>query len=348
MLGVLKEDVSPKVHRADMSVLRNDLPPKKEFVITVPLTGLQSKAYSIYVKSMMANAIRNEAGDIAQTTLWHWLAILSLLCNHPTSFMSKLTERKEDAKKGANASTPVSKDGTDQEDTGVDLNASHWKVGVSESLVCDEQKLFVDEAADMKSIELSNKTKILCQILDASKAAGDKTLVFSQSIPTLDFLEQMCKTQGRQYARLDGSTPISHRQNQTKQFNTGSTDIYLISTSAGGLGLNLWGANRVVIFDFKFNPILEEQAVGRAYRIGQRKDVFVYRFVAGGTFEDSVHNKAIFKKQLASRVVDKKKPLAWATKKLGDFLFEPKDVEQKDLSEFEGMDPDVLDKILVS
>ena len=348
MLGVLKEDVSPKVHRADMSVLRNDLPPKKEFVITVPLTGLQSKAYSIYVRSMMANAIRNEAGDIAQTTLWHWLAILSLLCNHPASFMSKLTERKEDAKKGASASNPVSRDGTDQEDIGVDLNTSHWKVGVSEALVHDEQSLFADEAADLKSVELSNKTRILCQILDASKAAGDKTLVFSQSIPTLNFLEQMCKTQGRQYARLDGNTPMSHRQVHTKQFNTGSTDIYLISTSAGGLGLNLWGANRVVIFDFKFNPILEEQAVGRAYRIGQQKEVFVYRFVAGGTFEDSVHNKAIFKKQLASRVVDKKKPLAWAKKKLGDFLFEPKTVEQKDLSEFEGMDPNVLDKILVS
>jgi SNF2 family DNA or RNA helicase len=348
MLGVLKEDISPKVHRADMSVLRNDLPPKKEFVITVPLTDLQRKAYTIYVKSMMANAIRNKDGEIAQATLWHWLAILSLLCNHPASFMSKLTERKEDAKKGAKAGTPLSRDVTDQEDVGIDLNASHWKVGVSESLIHDEQKLFADEAADLTSIELSNKTKILCQILDASKAAGDKTLVFSQSIPTLDLLEKLCKTQDRNYARLDGSTPIGQRQSKTKEFNTGSTEIFLISTTAGGLGLNLWGANRVVIFDFKFNPILEEQAVGRAYRIGQKKNVFVYRFIAGGTFEDSVHNKAIFKKQLASRVVDKKKPVAWAKKRLGEFLYEPKEVEQKDLSEFDGMDPEVLDKVLVS
>lgn len=303
----------------------------------------------MYVKSMMANAIRNKDGEIAQTTLWHWLAILSLLCNHPASFMAKLTERREDAKKGAKANTPVSREVTDQEDVGVDLNTSgHWKVGVSESLVREEQILFTREAADLSSIDLSNKTRILCQILDASKAVGDKTLVFSQSIPTLNFLQKMFDTQGRAFARLDGSTPMNQRQAKTKEFNTGKTDIFLISTTAGGLGLNLWGANRVVIFDFKFNPILEEQAVGRAYRIGQKKDVFVYRFVAGGTFEDSVHNKAIFKKQLASRVVDKKKPIAWASKKLGEFLHEPKEVRQRDLTEFEGMDPHVLDMVLVS
>jgi len=219
---------------------------------------------------------------------------------------------------------------------------------VSQDLINEETKLFAEEAPDMKSIDLSYKVKILCQILDASKVAGDKVLVFSQSIPTLNFLEGLFVRQRRDYARLDGKTTMSKRQDMTKAFNRGKTDIYLISTAAGGLGLNLPSANRVVIFDFKFNPIMEEQAIGRAYRIGQLKPTFVYRFVAGGTFEDSVHNKTVFKMQLASRVVDKKNPIAWATKKLGDFLFEPKDVPQKDLSEFAGMDPMVLDKILES
>ena len=74
MLGVLKEDLAPKVHRADMSVLRNDLPPKKEFVITVPLTDIQRKAYSIYVRSMISNAgiARTKDGDVKTTTVWHW------------------------------------------------------------------------------------------------------------------------------------------------------------------------------------------------------------------------------------------------------------------------------------
>ena len=332
-----------------MSVLRQDLPPKKEFVITIPLTDLQRKAYSIYVKSMLStNVDRTKDGEIYQSTVWGWLAVLSLLCNHPNPFMIKLRERESQAN---GASTPVSREGTtDQENVAINLNpsASVWTVGVSESLVYEEQKLFTEQADNIKSVDLSYKTKLLGQILDASKSAGDKVLVFSQSIPTLDFLEDMCMRQGRKYARLDGKTVMGKRQTLTKQFNTGDLELYLISTTAGGLGLNLYGANRVIIFDFKFNPILEEQAVGRAYRIGQQKEVFVYRFVAGGTFEDLVHNKAIFKKQLASRVVDKKNPVRWAQKKSSDFLFEPKDVEQQDLSEFTGVDPAVLDKILAS
>jgi superfamily II DNA or RNA helicase len=354
MLGVLKEDLAPKVHRADMSVLRNDLPPKKEFVITVPLTDLQRKVYSLYVQSMVSGQTK----EVSQTTVWHWLAILSLLCNHPECFNRKLNERKEEARKERGVlSGSISRTGTDQatdqstdqaEIIAAELNAPVWKVGVSQELINAVTEVFKQEASDLKAINLSNKVKILCQILDASKEAGDKVLVFSHSLHTLDFLEHLCITQGRKYARLDGSTTISKRQESTKAFNVSNTELYLISTAAGGLGLNIFGANRVVIFDFKFNPIMEEQAVGRAYRIGQKKPVFVYRFVAGGTFEDSIHNKAVFKMQLASRVVDKKSPVAWASKRVREFLFEPKFVEQKDLSEFVGMDPLVLDKVLAS
>lgn len=353
MLGVLKVDLAPKVHRADISVLRNDLPPKKEFVITVPLTDLQRKAYSIYVREMVhkGSYATTKTGEVAQATIWHWLAILSLLCNHPECFNKKLTERKEDARKeiGFKGTTFGSRDHTDHEE-GITMNINEpiWKVGVSPALIEAVTELFESEAPNLKAINLSNKVKILCQILDGSKAVGDKVLVFSQSLPTLDYLQEMCDVQGRSYARLDGSTKMSNRQNLVKDFNTGDQDICLISTTAGGLGLNLPGANRVIIFDFKFNPIMEEQAVGRAYRIGQDKPVFVYRFVAGGTFETNVHNKTIFKMQLASRVVDKKSPIARASKRLSEFLFEPKHVDQMDLSEFEGMDPNVLDKILAT
>ncbi|SZF01371.1 unnamed protein product [Blumeria hordei] len=343
MLGVLSADLAPKVHRADMSVLKNDLPPKKEFVITVPLTDIQKEAYSIFVRSMMAgkNYATTKSGDVATTTVWHWLAVLSLLCNHPECFRRKLLKRKEEARNEA-ADTVH---GTDNEEGVFDLNAPIWKVGVSQELVDAENKIF-DSRTSLDSVQTSNKVLLLCQILDSCKAVGEKALVFSQSIPTLDFLEDTFKRQNRNYARLDGSTNISKRQGQTKDFNNGNTNVFLISTAAGGLGLNLQGANRVIIFDFKFNPIMEEQAIGRAYRIGQKKPTFVYRFIAGGTFEDSVHNKTVFKTQLASRVVDKKNPIAWANKKASEFLFEPKTVPEKDLSEFEGMDPSVLDPLL--
>lgn len=349
MLGVLKEDLAPKVHRADMSVLRHDLPPKKEFVITIPLTDLQVKAYIIYVRSMVqGNAYdTTRTGEIKQTTLWHWLTILSLLCNHPDCFNSKLNERKQEARKGINAAEDAFSSGDKTEEDAMIDDFNIWKVGVTQDLVNEVTKLFKEEAGDLKAIDLSNKVKILCQILDASKLVGDKVLVFSQTLKTLDFLENLCKSQGRKMSRLDGKTTMGKRQGLIKDFNKGDAEVYLISTAAGGLGLNITGANRVVIFDFKFNPIMEEQAVGRAYRIGQLKPVFVYRFVIGGTFETTVLNKTIFKMQLASRVVDKKNPLAYAKRKVGDFLFEPKEVEQKDLAEFKGMDV-VLDSVLAS
>lgn len=352
MLGVLRKDLEPKVHRADISVLRKDLKPKTEFVITVPLTDIQHKAYSIYVKSMLGNDHEvTKDGQVQLSTLWHWLAILSLLCNHPACFKAKLSERKDDAEKKIRRksrlefATPKASTSEDDDSPG---DVPVWKVGVSEELVRQEMDLFKQFGSAVEEFYSSNKVKLLLQILDASKAVDDKVLIFSQSIQTLNFLEGLCRSTGRKYARLDGSTKMSSRQGLTKDFNTGNTELYLISTTAGGIGLNLPGANRVIIFDFKFNPVNEEQAVGRAYRIGQQKPVFVYRFVAGGTFEESIHNTAVFKMQLASKVVDKKNPVAWAKKRTGEFLFEPKAVKQQDLSGFKAMDPFVLDKILDS
>ncbi|KAM3078460.1 hypothetical protein ACMFMG_006340 [Clarireedia jacksonii] len=348
MLNVLNEDLSPKVNRANMSVLRADLPPKKEFVIMCSLTKLQKHAYITYVRSMSAsnNIPLTKSGEVKSATMLSYLGILSLLCSHPYCFKAKLEERVQDAQHNSTLLAVGPADAQDITDEDGLLESSAWKTGATEDLITQEQKLFHSVNCDLKSIDLSNKVKILCQILDASKAVGDKVLVFSQMISTLNFLQDLCMKQGRKFSRLDGKTAMNKRQGLTKKFNSNDKDLFLISTTAGGLGLNLFGANRVVIFDFRYNPIHEEQAIGRAYRIGQTKKVFVYRLMAAGTFESSIHNTAIFKTQLAFRVVDKKNPISWAQKGLGKFLHEPKDVEQQDLSKFQGMDPAVLDKIL--
>ncbi|OBT89344.1 hypothetical protein VE02_01460 [Pseudogymnoascus sp. 03VT05] len=346
MLEVLKEDISPKVNRADSSVLKNDLKPKIEFIITVPLTDLQHKAYTIYVKAMLESPLDEnqftQSGKIRQTTLWSWIGILALLCNHPICFKNKLTERKNrpDMNSKNHHARPVSNGDADGDIV--------VPTGISQTLISEVADLFGGYGTGTENVNNSYKTKILVQILDASREVGDKVLIFSTTIATLDYLENLCKVSKRNYGRLDGSTPMVKRQGLTKEFNTGDTEVYLISTTAGGLGLNLYGANRVIIFDFKWNPINEEQAVGRAYRLGQKKPVYVYRFIAGGTFEEKLHNKAVFKKQLASQLVDKQHIFAVAKREKGEFLFRPKHVEQKDLANVRGMDPSVLDKILDS
>lgn len=358
MLKVLEAELAPKINRASMLVLKADMPEKKEFVITVPLTPIQHKAYVLYVRSMLERSAfpQTKSGEVNQTTMWHWLSVLSLLCNHPACFKARLDNGKNDARNTLamlKGNTPAANTEADTEpeaevrvDADDDLNAPLYKCGVSEDVIAAELRLFEEEAQDITAVELSNKMVLLCQILDAVKSAGDKALVFSGSIETLNYIERLFRIQKRSYNRLDGKTKVSSRQQMTKNFNNDDVDVFLIATRAGGLGLNLQGANRVIIFDFKFNPSHEEQAVGRAYRIGQTKETYVYRFVAGGTFETSVHNKAIYKLQLASRVIDKRTPIAQAKKSLGEFLHEPKDVPQIDLSGSQGKDPLVLDKIL--
>ncbi|KAI9826656.1 MAG: hypothetical protein M1832_006252 [Thelocarpon impressellum] len=345
-LRVLKKDLDPKVHRADISVLKGSLGPKTEFVIKVPLTKIQEEAYRLYVQTMLSGT-----GEVGNTRVWDWLAILSLLCNHPICFRDKLVAREESSQKASpnpkatQSSIVNSKADEDTAET-VPGDAPISKLGFSKVLVDNQLALLAKSDGPLDAMHHSYKVQIFDQILTAAIRAGDKTLVFSHSLPTLDYLESLFTHTKRRYCRLTGDTKMTERQKNTKDFNLGNFDVYLISTRAGGLGLNLYGANRVIIFDFAFNPTWEEQAVGRAYRIGQTKPVFVYRFTAGGTFEDVVHNRAIFKMQLASRVVDKKNPMRYAQRKVRDLLFEPREVEQKDLAEFKGKDPQVLDGIL--
>ncbi|OJD15501.1 hypothetical protein AJ78_04232 [Emergomyces pasteurianus Ep9510] len=334
-LHVLKKDIDPKLNRADISVLKGSLPQKVEFVITVPLTPFQEKAYNAYITALAA-----DKENVGNPRLWDWLSILSLLCNHPGCFMEKLRDRSRDFQ------PPPSSRVSPDSDSEIPEDPTIPQVLHAPELLTNLEKLFAT-GVDIWSLELSHRAQVADQIIERSIAAGDKVLLFSHSIPTLNYLERVLKQAGRSYSRLDGKTPIATRQAYTKNFNSGSaTNVYLISTRAGGLGLNIPGANRVIIFDFQFNPTWEEQAVGRAYRLGQLKPVYVYRFLAGGTYEDIMHNRAVFKTQLAYRVVDKKNPIRWANKNVRDYLFSPKDVPQKDLSEFKGKDPAVLDMIL--
>lgn len=345
MLQLLKKELEPIVHRADLSVLTNCLKGKTEFVLRVPLTDLQENAYKLYVDCMLGLSTK----EPATATLWAWLTILRLLCNHPFCFREKLASREDD--QTAKSKAAGAPDGDDiitpEEAEAENLSGKAvTKLGLTQEMIDLQMALFdaVDEPLD--SIPLSFKMPLLLDILTFSAEANDKVLVFSHSIPTLNFIERMLMRSKFEYYRLDGTTKMQARQELSKNFNTGDIDICLISTRAGGQGLNFFGANRVIIVDETFNPMHEEQAIGRAYRIGQQKEVYVYRLTVGGTFEEALQNQSLFKLQLATRVVDKKNPMRHALKGIRDYLFTPRPVEQKTFSHLVGKDPCVLDRIL--
>jgi len=110
----------------------------------------------------------------------------------------------------------------------------------------------------------------------------------------LNILDDYCRYRGFSYCRIDGSTSTSDRDLRIEQFQNPSYDkfIFLLSTRAGGLGINLHAANTVIIYDSDWNPQVDLQAIDRAHRIGQTKPVNVYRFVTEGTVEEKIVERA--------------------------------------------------------
>ncbi|XP_005098039.1 DNA excision repair protein ERCC-6 [Aplysia californica] len=131
-----------------------------------------------------------------------------------------------------------------------------------------------------------------------------RVLLFTQSKSMLDILEKFVQDQGYSYLTMDGGTSISARQPLISQYNN-DTSIYmfLLTTRVGGLGVNLTGADRVIIYDPDWNPSTDIQARERAWRIGQKRQVTIYRLLTSGTIEEKIYHRQIFKQFLTNRVL---------------------------------------------
>nr|XP_025043681.1 DNA excision repair protein ERCC-6-like 2 isoform X2 [Pelodiscus sinensis] len=150
----------------------------------------------------------------------------------------------------------------------------------------------------------SGKMKVLQQLLNHFRKNKDKVLLFSFSTKLLDVLEQYCMASGLDYRRLDGNTKSEDRVKIVREFNSmQDVNICLVSTMAGGLGLNFVGANVVILFDPTWNPANDLQAIDRAYRIGQCRDVKVFRLISLGTVEEMMYLRQVYKQQLHCAVV---------------------------------------------
>jgi hypothetical protein len=159
-----------------------------------------------------------------------------------------------------------------------------------------------DRLEDLSSTEHCGKLRTLEILLNKWSADRDKVLLFSYSTRLLSILESFLIARRWTYSRLDGSTKGRDRQRLVDDFNRrgSGTFVFLISTTAGGVGINLTAANRVVVFDPSWNPANDLQAQDRAYRIGQQRDVTVYRLVGAHTIEELVYLRQISKQHNSS------------------------------------------------
>jgi superfamily II DNA or RNA helicase len=150
----------------------------------------------------------------------------------------------------------------------------------------------------------SAKFEQLMDIVKECQTSGKRILIFSQFTKMLEMIGRALSTQGVSYFYLDGKTPSSERVALCNRFNEGEQNVFLISLKAGGTGLNLTGADTVVLYDLWWNPAVEQQAADRAHRMGQKKVVQVIRLIASGTIEDKMNELQEKKRDLIGEVIN--------------------------------------------
>ena len=155
------------------------------------------------------------------------------------------------------------------------------------------------------------KLVLLSKMLRKLKSEGHRVLIFSQMTKLLDLLEDFLEGEHYKYERIDGGITGTLRQDAIDRFNAEGAEqfVFLLSTRAGGLGINLYTADTVIIYDSDWNPHNDIQALSRAHRIGQKNKVMIYRFVTRNTVEERVTQVAKKKMMLTHLVVQPGKRL---------------------------------------
>lgn len=187
----------------------------------------------------------------------------------------------------------------------------------------DHKHLSIKPGYNYGSGSKSGKMQVVKALLELWRDTGHKTLLFAQHRIMLDILEKFVKTLGGfKYRRMDGSTQIKDRQTLVDEFNNDpSLHVFLLTTKVGGLGVNLTGADRVIIYDPDWNPSTDVQARERAWRLGQKREVMIYRLMTAGTIEEKIYHRQIFKQFLTNKILrDPKQRQTFQLKDLHDLF----------------------------
>ncbi|KAK7873345.1 hypothetical protein R5R35_011387 [Gryllus longicercus] len=353
---VLHKMLDSSVQRYDYSVLTPFLPPKFEYVLLVRLTDLQIKLYKYFLENLsfaspdgqktktarlfsdfqalqriwthprvlLMNAERREKKQLLEEDYDSEGSLKDFIATSSESSSSSDSDVEEVIKKSDNKRRTRS---AKKDDNGSESGKSEKNDDETEDKYGHRGEWwwqFISDDSQLDDIQQSGKIAMLFTILEECEKIGDKVLVFSQSLLSLDLIEFFLRKKdeesqnndvkektswclGSDYFRLDGSSNAENRMAWCNCFNKEDNyraRLFLISTRAGGLGINLTAANRVIIFDASWNPSYDVQSIFRVYRFGQKKPCYIYRFLAQHTMEEKIYNRQVTKLSLACRVVD--------------------------------------------
>ena len=262
----LAEMTGKFILRRTADLLSKYLPPKTEYVVFCRPTDAQAECY----RSVIGSSAFNAALGSPAATL-ELINVLKKICNSPTLLLKKNN-------KGEDITKP-------------------------ELIECVPPSL-------MKSPGASGKLQVLDSLLHRiSTATDEKVVLVSNYTSTMDILGALVTALGYNFLRLDGSTPVNKRQDLVDRFNRSpqsNSFVFLLSAKAGGVGLNLIGASRLILFDLDWNPATDLQAMARVHRDGQKKPCYIYRFVTQGALDEKIFQRQVSKTGLADSIVDGK------------------------------------------
>ncbi|KAJ5391244.1 hypothetical protein N7509_006734 [Penicillium cosmopolitanum] len=260
--------VNKFIIRRSNDILSKYLPVKYEHVVFCNMAPFQLDLYNHFIQSPEIRSLLRGKGSQPLKAI----GILKKLCNHPD-----LLDLANDLP-GCEDAYPD--DFTPPDARGRDREVKSWYSG--KMMVLDRMLARIRQDTNDKIVLISNYTQ------------------------TLDLFEKLCRSRAYGCLRLDGTMNIKKRSKLVDKFNDpeGPEFVFLLSSKAGGCGLNLIGANRLVLFDPDWNPAADQQALARVWRDGQKKDCFVYRFIATGSIEEKIFQRQSHKQSLSSCVVD--------------------------------------------
>ncbi|XP_012936041.1 DNA excision repair protein ERCC-6-like [Aplysia californica] len=247
---------------------------KNDLVIWLHLTDTQQQIYNDFISlDHVKELLMTKKSPLVALT------VLKKICDHP-----RLLSKR--------ACLQLGLDGDSYDEEALEQPSAYESAANQIDMIPDE--VLVGE---------SGKMQVLVDLVDRLREEGHRTLIFSQSRKLLDIISKVVKNRGHKVARLDGKvTQMSDRDAIVKKFqNDPSYTIFLLTVQVGGVGLTITAADRVIIYDPNWNPATDAQAVDRAFRIGQEKNVVVYRLITCGTVEEKIYRRQVFKDSITQQ-----------------------------------------------
>ncbi|KAJ2832193.1 DNA repair protein rhp26, partial [Coemansia sp. 'formosensis'] len=291
---ILRDLIDPYLLRRLKADVAQDLPQKTEHVLFCRLTPMQRTAYIGFLRSNDMDRILS-----GRLQMLFGVDVARKICDHPDLLLlstlpgAAITHREASGRGVRPDSSPRA---------GRDHSRLSGAGSDSEDITTAGDGHLPPDYGDWRK---SGKLTIVRALLEMWKPHGHRVLIFSQTRQMLDIIERTIAAMPQMvYRRMDGSTPVQHRSAMVDEYNGDSNIfVFLLTTKVGGLGINLTGADRVILFSPDWNPSSDMQARERAWRLGQTREVAIYRLMTAGTIEEKIYNRQIYKQLLSNKVL---------------------------------------------